>query len=51
MRPFENLSKLNINCRKPRQKRPTAVTHGGKVTANGPLQGVGPTVPYRRAPQ
>jgi hypothetical protein len=30
---------------------PTAVTHGGKVTANGRVQGVGPAAPYRRAPR
>jgi hypothetical protein len=28
---------------------PTAVTRGGKLVANGSLQGVGPTATYRRA--
>jgi hypothetical protein len=33
------------------QPTPTAVTHGGKMTTNGRVQGVGPAAPYRRAPR
>jgi hypothetical protein len=31
--------------------RPTAVAHGGKVTANGRVQGVGLAAPYHRGPR